>query len=137
MNDSSERVKIVRIIRKTGVFSGSRRFGVATEKSDYDYVISKKDFDRCLGKYIGDALISWIQGSGGEEEFFDNYKIMNNGRSYDIIVPYNDEDYIAWVDATENTSNVDKKFLTNKLDRIRIFEMFRMLSVSIQKRRTK
>lgn len=137
MDGSMEKIKIIRIIRKIGIFTGSRKFNVSSEDSDYDYVISRKEFDKHLRKYIGNALIKWYNGSGSDEEYFDNYKIRNSGRSYDIIVPYNNEDYIAWVDATESTSCVSEKFLKNKPDRIRVFEMFRMLSISIQNRRNK
>jgi hypothetical protein len=111
---------IVRKVRKLGIATGSRAFGVNQKDSDYDYVISyeiwKEEFDDLIG-----SGIHYNQGYS-DDDLFQNFFIENGAVEYDLIVPYEKNEFEAWKWATKVTKELPEHLLWNKWERVAIFE---------------
>ena len=129
---TDETLRILRIIRRRGVLTGSRKFGVDTDDSDYDYLISRKIFEgENFNDYIG-SVFKYNEGSGFEDEF-QGLKIFYQGKTFDILIPNSEKDWGAWEYATEQMALFPTDPISNKEDRVMLFEQLK----SIYRKRNK
>lgn len=107
------------LLRKKGVFTGSRLFGVAHAKSDYDYLLTREEFD----KYFHDT-IGYITYDGADynQPNFQSFQLRTKAGLYNLIVLWKDSEYEAWCKATQFTNALPTWLIVDKGIRTSIFE---------------
>ena len=59
--------KLKQLVRKLGVYTGSRKFKVHDKDSDYDFIIKYKTWENHLEEYLGHGIsYDKFSGSGGD-----------------------------------------------------------------------
>lgn len=115
---------MINTLKEVALFTGSKRWGVDTEASDEDYVISPiltKKYYQELTELVKDNILK----SGKC-----NYKEGNNFRfvyaefNINLILTESDVVFNSWRYATEQMDKQDKDAIRDKANRVRIFKKF-------------
>jgi len=130
---------LLKKIKESSLFIGSRAWGVETEKSDYDYLIQKDNlndiFDHIQDKYskIWQQKKLFIQSHGDScdrEQLHEFYSIIINinDKKYNIISPTDLINYRAWrSSAIQMSKFIGDDIIKEKQNRVDIFECFKKI----------
>ena len=127
---------IIRVVLKSGCLTGSRKFGLFNEKSDWDYFIKYElisDFVdlKFLKKYHESSDLPTLSFNififNGECEVYPADKVIN------VLVCLSDGEYNAWFKSTEQFVNMlrndDMLLVAKSKDvRVAIFEELRRIN---------
>lgn len=131
------RKEIIKIVKENGFLTGSRRFGVSTEDSDWDYVVLFYDFRKCLKKKgielqfnnpnIEPNIPYFLKtdiDTYGKEKYFRSYRINYKEKAYNILMVWNKVEFKVWEIATRIfTSQLLSPLyrIENKKKRVKLF----------------
>ena len=115
--------EIVDRLKEKGFATGSRVYGIATENSDYDYVILKKDLD---DDWIGDIL-KYDSTDYLNESDFTSFRFSFEGKNYNIIAVNKMAIYDIYYRATKIMTLIPPILKKDKVIRIETFQFLKKL----------
>jgi len=137
--------KILSIIEKIGILTGSRSWGVYHDDSDWDYIVLFEDFRKEMDKknilfhfdnpyktYNEPIFIKTdIEVYDCKDNLFRSYKI-NGEYLFNIIMVWTKEEFKAWETATKWMNFLPVFMIKNKECRVKIFEALKELARNIK-----
>jgi len=137
--------KVGQAAQAVGVLTGSRAFGVATDKSDFDYIVKERDVpwldierldEHCFGKglpSLGCKIYlcekGWVapRPELSQEEWAEAIGLL---KTINAIVCTTDTEFDGWVEATRQMTRlcedpVFRQKVRPKPARIKVFEVIR------------
>lgn len=129
--DTKDAIEIVKIAIKTGFMTGSRRFGLEHEKSDYDFVVRVSNFKGMIN--IGYLNEYRLKHDGNEVFPTLGFKIYLKDKKFNLLVTTRDTEYDAWEKSTNQflellENDVFKEVMSKKETRVSFFERLREIN---------
>jgi hypothetical protein len=127
--------EIMLIIEEIGYLTGSKKFGLANEDSDWDYVVLFHEFKRKMnqqrinflfnnpsqGENIPSCIITDMD-IYNEKGLFRSYRISDDSYEFNLIMVWSQKELEVWQESTKILQLLPLYLIKDKKNRVSLFE---------------